>query len=932
MTATTESATHYLTPPGQYFWQWSDAGEVITWANGSTIAFREELLQVLENLAPRGLPPLGAVLLVLAACREGWDKDDSNVGILSGLNHVISQLDLQGKRLPEASLPQLTRRLDEIHRLPRELRTRQRFKNALLSFIFELAPSRIMPENAGAVLRMLKEGFYPEPDSHDAASLRLRMSASFQQDLRCLQAVLLNLDLSDMEQRLRTGLASTPEAAELDMPNVERVQALLAELESDADYGGLARIARNLMALTYLPRKMSEPEESSVGGVSDVANRGSLDRLLVTELANDDLTLAMRVALNEALYLRREAPPRSPLSSRGILIDAGIRLWGLPRVFALSTALAFAAAADTRGRLQVQRPAGRDLTPVDLGSRAGLTEHLEALAAEPHPGPTLGAWLSQWPPHGALDALLVTHAATLQDAGFARQLETATLDRPIYLATVDGGGDFALYTVQGRSLRQMRTAHLDLEHLLAPPESRKPDRQAPKAVPEVRRRWPAALTLQSLPLLLPYTPRYSTSDYCAGIGLASATADQRLVLWSDAYRGCRELSTRLPAGKVRWLRMNLDGTIFLLSSSARHGNILYSYNLATGDARLYELSSHHEGPIQGIYDHVGCIYLVYHDQVDVFSKSAGDFLDTLKVGAGVKWQHDRFFMNWQTRAWFTTVYDGQKAHWQEIPLQNLGGAPASEVLTVFDRARLDGPWAVLGNGDVVSTVGGGAHNLKFGHLLEHISHVLASSRDGNRLIVLGTRRQQEQPQKFLLDLHDHAVSEIHGKLERNLWSLEPAYVGMTQTFPGLRHRFSGVGLTDDGRLALRRSRGQKWDVLTLRDDKVQIVLLTEPESRLQRGQVEFVPVEPPEGMQISLRLATFSDGSQVFLDGRGLLHLLPTGDDAPSITIALASSGLAVWLSDARCCGHRYLLGDLPHTDAAEIFYAIQRFTARVSL
>src|SRR5262245_25440697 len=57
----------YFTPSNHSFWRWRDAGQVIDWCDGRTIAFREELLGVLEQLAPQGLPPLGAVLLVLAA-------------------------------------------------------------------------------------------------------------------------------------------------------------------------------------------------------------------------------------------------------------------------------------------------------------------------------------------------------------------------------------------------------------------------------------------------------------------------------------------------------------------------------------------------------------------------------------------------------------------------------------------------------------------------------------------------------------------------------------------------------------------------------------------------------------------------------------------------------------------------------------------------
>src|SRR5207248_2941944 len=104
--------------------------------------------------------------------------------------------------------------------------------------------------------------------------------------------------------RLRTGLDELPQAPELPPISSERVRALLAELRTDSEHAGLARLARDFMAALQLPRRLSEPDEMPIGGFADLANRGSLDRLLLSELAHDDLTFAVRIALNEALYLR----------------------------------------------------------------------------------------------------------------------------------------------------------------------------------------------------------------------------------------------------------------------------------------------------------------------------------------------------------------------------------------------------------------------------------------------------------------------------------------------------------------------------------------------------------------------------------------------------------------------------------------------------
>ena len=74
----------YLAPFASSFWRWDDEGEVITWSDGSTIVFRAELAGVVAQLASGGLPPLGAVVLLLAASRDGWPGESGRLGAMAG--------------------------------------------------------------------------------------------------------------------------------------------------------------------------------------------------------------------------------------------------------------------------------------------------------------------------------------------------------------------------------------------------------------------------------------------------------------------------------------------------------------------------------------------------------------------------------------------------------------------------------------------------------------------------------------------------------------------------------------------------------------------------------------------------------------------------------------------------------------------------------
>src|SRR5262249_46819561 len=176
-------------------------------------------------------------------------------------------------------------------------------------------------------------------------------------------------DAESLALRLRTGLDALPEEAEANLPPAERARRLIEELSRDPEFGAVGRAARELMAAVRLPRRLAEAEQLAVGGVADISNRGPLDRLLLSELAHDDLTLSARIALNEALYLRREPPMREPPGTLALLLDSGVRLWGVPRVLATALALAFVARDKQHHEILAWRAHGKQLAAVDLLSR-----------------------------------------------------------------------------------------------------------------------------------------------------------------------------------------------------------------------------------------------------------------------------------------------------------------------------------------------------------------------------------------------------------------------------------------------------------------------------------------------------------------------------------------------------------------------------------
>ncbi|MFO1513669.1 MAG: hypothetical protein U1F83_12250 [Verrucomicrobiota bacterium] len=322
-----QQTVDYLRAPANGLWRWAEDGTVLIWRDGSTIAFREEIAQILDWLAPNGLPSFGAIVFLLAACRGKVPSVEDIVAESSAplppKMGADAALLVSARRQLKAQLEFALAQLAKVGQLPSELNTGLKARCVLAEAVFEPARAERHVE-ARAVLRGLHE---PMSDAELSDTELPSVKGSY---LRQIHIVAEGLKLHTAESlalRLRTGLDALPPAVEVDLPTAERARRLIEELSRDREIGAVARAARELMAAVRLPRRLGEREQLAIGGVSDITNRGPLDRLLLSELAHDDLTLSVRVALNEALYLRREPPMREPPGTLALLLDSGVRPW-----------------------------------------------------------------------------------------------------------------------------------------------------------------------------------------------------------------------------------------------------------------------------------------------------------------------------------------------------------------------------------------------------------------------------------------------------------------------------------------------------------------------------------------------------------------------------------------------------------------------------
>ncbi|MCE5279453.1 MAG: hypothetical protein ABFD92_02390 [Planctomycetaceae bacterium] len=925
----------YLAPGPNAFWRWEERAQVASWVGGGTIAFASEIKAIVTALADTGLPPIEAILLLVAACRPAWK--DLDRGMLMGaaryheskaIVRVLKEVQASGAessnqlldRMRQAQHPlqvfmqAVLEGLDRIHELPQEYRSKLDSKVSLAKIVFESVPPAVPPAQAKAVAGLLKAGFDPDllmengtaderPDGAAATRFADGLAALFQ------GLAVMPLTRDRVGLRLRTGLDELPQPAPVETPPAQNVRELLEQLAQDSELSGLSRLAHDLMAVVCLPRRVSDHEELPVGGFSDIANRGSLDRLLPGELAHDDLTLAVRVALNEAMYFRRETPPRNPTARRRLLIDTGIRLWGVPRVFAAAVALAMAATTESHTKVVAWRTKEHAAVETDLLTRQGLVELLETLSVSPHPGSALAALLAQAGPQGeALDDVLITSEDVLADPEFQLQLHALT-DRTLYVASVNADGEYQLQSWSPAGHRILRRAQLKLDDILTPQAGSQ--KRQPLIDENRDTNLPLLFSVRPMPLLLS-TPGEVQLWAPADKGIVAVTTNSQLLRWQRRDRGALQLSDSLPNHNVRWLGVHGESAYTILASN--EGLLLIQADLEGMGVKETRLSgiARLEGACV-IGDH---LCLINPGIIEVLSLPGGKSIQTLRIATGMRWQQGRVFRS--LGKWAVLSQQPSGFALQELPIP----APlAVDTLAVFERHSQEGLWVVLPTGQILKLEADKEFAPKPGPRLYTRPLI---SPDGE--LVYLTREDKREY------LHWVGGTSCSTTLEPGSPPKKIGYEYLRAPSGGLRRsldKILAVGIEEGtGNLCLKLKNG----LLGVRVGPAPLGLALTLSSGSMREPRKFSPQRTRYGFQV--RVAGFKDGSRVWIDSRGLLHLRSSNPKLPELSLVMVSQGnTGAWASDGSWCGLEYFIGDHAAVSPHAICTFMEQFanTAAVS-
>ncbi len=548
-----QKAFDFFSPGNNNFWRWADQGEIIEWTTGETIVYRRELRELLSLFKGKGLPPTEAVLMILDACKDNWDAEHfvSKLNKLAGFEDIPAPIWMPDDVV--AKLPALKKQqflaiktLIEVSRLPKEMRSNDN-RTLILLNVFKYSPNYLTPaDDARRHLYVFGGDIFTNWVKSQILHDHNRVAES-------IEALSLFPDWVDLEELLHTGLEQIPEPASLPIPEpIPSNDDLLTQLAQDPQTAGLARLTKRLIAALNIPPHTQGASDQPLGGVSDISNRGDFDRLLLSELANDDDTLSARLVNNEALYLRRETPPDPQVQERVILVDTSLRLWGMPRVFAVSAALGCALNNHQKAGISAFALGKEIIGPNALATKEEVIHFLEQQSPVLHSGEALRAFFRQQPQSAQRAVFFITSEEVMADKNFSLIFaeQQQHLD---YLLVLSRTGTLLFYKLVNGQRSLMNTSVFDLEELLF--ESKKSVMLAALI---------GALNPQSehaikhYGLFLPSYPGKLKREDVAfdGTVLVAVLPSKRVWFWHSAQKGAIEVLDKIEDGEYSFYLVN----------------------------------------------------------------------------------------------------------------------------------------------------------------------------------------------------------------------------------------------------------------------------------------------------------------------------------------------------------------------------------------
>lgn len=452
----------YLQSYENYFWHWTDEGEIVEICDGSTLAYQKTIADVISHFENQALPSFGSLLLAIIATnpsheihintvREAVTQRTFNIG-----KNKLHLVDVLKKAI------QLMKVLGD---LPSKYKTGSN-RGLVFRLIFENSHNCISLKDSTSIIGQLINGDFGTANWSDQRS---NLGNPFLSDFKPLAVIYKRYSSVD---QIISALERMPEIQEsleldegVDLKEQNNRLSFIDELKNDQKTYQIGNLIDNIWSGLRIPYHLHFPSDQSMGGVSGLSNKGTFDKLLLSEFANDDLVLLSRLANNESLYVKQEVSTDQKDNKRILLIDLSIKNWGIPRLLAYAVAVAISNHPKNKIECEVYG-IGEKIYPLDLHSTESVIESLRCLDPSLNCAIGLEQFLNSEFNHKKSEVFLIASEESIQQPETLKVLND-NFHIINFWVNVDRLGGIQLYKNLFRSKRLIQELQLPLDQLWA---------------------------------------------------------------------------------------------------------------------------------------------------------------------------------------------------------------------------------------------------------------------------------------------------------------------------------------------------------------------------------------------------------------------------------------------------------------------------------
>jgi len=483
MNETQSKAIYYFQSYDAYFWEWEIdhmfQGTVIDNAqdyrggyncisipDGMTIAYKEQVVEILKLLSETGFPPFGALVLTFLATNSGEVK--------AALNEIFDDILEQHKNFPSVDHIDFAAAeafLKTLQALPSVYKTGKN-RIDLFVFLFEAANHSLSQKYSSEILDFIENHHFKLNICSEKKNISV---AALSKDINAL--ALLHHRYPSVNDVLTAWLKITEVPVEPEDTEIEHFSEnpdFIKELIVDPKTFFMGSLIKRLWSGIQLPMHYVHPGEMPLGGISDITNKGKFDNILMSEFANNDLIFLHRIANKEALFIRRETTPEEDLRTRIFLIDTTIKNWGTPKILLYATAFSFI--HHPKNEMHFQPYAlGQTYTPLYFDEKEKIIKGLQLTSPLLDAAATIEQFIEECEEEN-IEITLFTAAKTLEHQNIRRLFNTYH-NKFGGVITSDSQGNIDVYKIKQGAKRLTKHIQLPLYELWVNPPRNKKRRQ-----------------------------------------------------------------------------------------------------------------------------------------------------------------------------------------------------------------------------------------------------------------------------------------------------------------------------------------------------------------------------------------------------------------------------------------------------------------------